>query len=86
MAQTRQGQLDVSWLDLTSNPHRQAVFSETHNTTQLLPLDKPRHTLSNKANDYQSFGYLFPAENCFDFQLLNHLISQLKVEIIKGGG
>jgi hypothetical protein len=52
--------------------------------TQLISVDKPRHVLSNETEGYQSFGHIFPAENCFDFQRLNYLISQLKIERIKG--
>jgi len=83
IAQTRQGQLDVAWLDLPRTQHRQAVFPNAHNMTQLISVDKPRHALSHETEGYQSFGHIFPIESCFDFHLLNRLIIQLKVERIK---
>ena len=83
IAQTVQGQLDIAWLDLDRNPQRQAEFPDAHRITRLSPAnnDSP---LSNNANGYQSMGYIYPAEQCFDYQQLSDLLSQLKVERIKG--
>lgn len=83
IAQTVQGQLDIAWLDLDRNPQRQAEFPDAHRITRLSP-ENNDSPLNNNANGYQSMGYIFPAEQCFDYQLLSDLLSQLKVERIKG--
>jgi G3E family GTPase len=36
LAQTQQGQLDVSWLDLPRNPHRQAAYPDAINQPVLV--------------------------------------------------
>jgi G3E family GTPase len=79
IAQTSQGQLDVSWLDISLNSQRQAVFPDTHTGTAAA--HQPQY---NKADGFQSFGAVFPAEICFCYKQLNDLLSQLKVERIKG--
>ncbi len=84
IAHAQQGQLDVAWLDLKRNPQRQASFPNTHNNTKPDTVDHADYKLSNKADGYQSFGHVFPARSCFDYQQLNDLLSQLKVERIKG--
>ncbi|NOR81662.1 MAG: GTP-binding protein [Methyloprofundus sp.] len=84
IAQTQQGQLDASWLDLQRNPQRQASFPNAHKITKLSSVDSADQELSNKAGGYQSFGHIFPAQSCFEYNQLNDFLSQLKVERIKG--
>jgi G3E family GTPase len=84
IAQTQHGQLDVAWLDLGRNPQRQASFPNAHKNTKLYPVNNADYPLSNKAGGYQSIGHVFPAESCFDYHQLSDLLSQLKVERIKG--
>lgn len=84
IAQTQQGKLDVSWLDLQRYPQRQASFPNAHKVTKLSSVDNAAQELSNKADGYQSFGHIFPAQSCFEYKQLNDFLSQLKVERIKG--
>jgi len=74
VAQTQQGQLDVSWLDLSRNPKRQASFPDSHKLTKFVPIE----------DLYQSFGRTFSEQSCFDYKQLKDLLSGLKVERIKG--
>ncbi len=83
IAQTQQGQLDIAWLDLDRNPQRQAEFPDAHRITRLSPENNDSPS-NNNANGYQSTGHIFSAEKCFDYQQLRDLLSQLKVERIKG--
>lgn len=83
IAQTQQGQLDITWLDISRNPQRQAAFPDAHQIPKLTPAANAS-SLSNNANGYQSIGHIFPAESCFDYKQLNDFLSQLKVERIKG--
>ncbi len=84
IAQTIQGQLDVTWLDMPRNLKRQAAFPNAHNITKVYPVNNIDHQLSNKTSGFQSFGHIFPVQNRFDFKKLNDFLSQLKVERIKG--
>jgi hypothetical protein len=51
---------------------------------QFTPADHSHEQLNNSADGYQSFGYVFPADSCFDYTQLNSLLSHLKAERIKG--
>ncbi len=84
IAQATEGQLDVSWLDIARNPERQAAYPSTHQINKIFPVDKELSALENIADGYQSFGYIFPEQSCFDFSLLNNLFRQLDAERIKG--
>ena len=84
IAQTIQGQLDVSWLDMPRNADRQTSFPNAHQITKISPAENTNYPLRNIADGYQSFGYIFPASSCFDYKLLNRLLNQLKAERIKG--
>ncbi len=83
-AQTVQGRLDVSWLDIARNPERQASFPNAHQITKTYASDSANVSLSNQADGYQSLGHIFPVSSCFDYKRLTRLLSQLKVERIKG--
>ena len=83
VAQTTQGHMDVAWLDIPRNQKRQAAYPNAHQITAYYPVSKHDH-LKNEADGYQSFGYIFPAPGCFDYLLLNNLLSQLKTERVKG--
>jgi G3E family GTPase len=83
-AQTVQGRLDVSWLDIARNPERQASFPNAHQITKIYPSDSANASLSNQADGYQSFGHIFPLSSCFDYERLTGLLSQLNAERIKG--
>ena len=83
IAQTIQGQLDVSWLDLSRNSQRQAAFPDAHKITQLIPAANAS-SLRNQTHGYQSTGHIFAAEHCFDYQQLSDFLGQLNVERIKG--
>jgi G3E family GTPase len=83
IAQTMQGQLDVTWLDMARNPQRRAVFPNAHPITKVTPADSEHHQLNNEADGYQSVGYLFPAHMSFDYEQLTRLVSQLTVQRIK---
>ena len=84
IAQTMQGQLDVTWLDMPRQPKRQAAFPNAHKISKIYPANNTDHQLSNKADGFQSFGHIFPAQSCFDYKQLNDFLSQLNVERIKG--
>jgi len=84
IAQTTQGQLDAAWLDLNRSANRQAAFPDRHKGIQFSPVGHLHEQLNNSADGYQSFGYVFPANSCFDYARLNNLLSQLKAERIKG--
>ena len=83
-AQTTQGQLDIAWLDILRNQQRQAAYPNAHQISKIYPVDSKHPHLENEADGYQSFGYIFPAQRCFDYLQLNNLLSQLKAERIKG--
>lgn len=84
LAQTQQGQLDVSWLDLPRNPHRQAAYPDAHKIRKLSVVNQSDHSLSHSADGYQSMGHIFPAQVCFDYQRLSDFFAQLQVERVKG--
>ena len=84
VAQTTQGQLDIAWLDISRNPQRQALHPNAHKLTKMSSVDSVRQQFKNEADGYQSFGYIFPEQSCFDYGQLNNLFGQLKVERIKG--
>ncbi|MGZ8952430.1 MAG: CobW family GTP-binding protein [Methylobacter sp.] len=88
VAQTVQGQLEVAWLNLTRNLERRASFPDAHQTGSIHLPDET--TLKNKdqlksitADGYQSYGTVFPEHNCFDYEHLQELLSQLEAERIK---
>ena len=84
VSETRQGQLDVSWLDIMRNPQRKAVFPNAHQVTKFSVGDNSHHSLSNEADGYQSYGHIFSEQICFDYDLLNRVLNQLNLERIKG--
>jgi len=84
IAQTIQGQLDIAWLDLASNSVRQATSPDAHKITKLISAVNTNYSINNKVDGYQSFGKIFPAQNCFDYKQFNLLLRQLEVERIKG--
>lgn len=84
IAQTTQGQLDASWLNLPRNPQRQASFTHANKSASLRPTENDPDTLYNHADDYHSFGQRFPAQYCFDFEQLQTQLSQFNAERIKG--
>lgn len=83
IAQTQQGQLDVDWLDISRNAQRHAEFPDAHQIKSLTPATHSS-SLGHHANGYQSVGYIFPDESCFDYQQLSDFLNQIKVERIKG--
>ena len=83
-AQTTQGHIDIAWLDMLRNQQRQAAYPNAHQISNIYPVDSEHPHLENEADGYQSFGYIFPAQRCFDYLQLNNLLSQLKAERIKG--
>ena len=84
IAQTTQGQLDVAWINLPRNHQRQAMYPQAHQISNIYAADNKQAQLENKADGYQSIGYIFPAQSCFDFLKLKNLFSGLKAERIKG--
>lgn len=78
LAQTQQGQLDVSWLDLPRNPHRQAAYPDAHKIRKLSVVNQSDHSLSHSADGYQSMGHIFPAQVCFDYQRLSDFLLSFK--------
>lgn len=84
VAQTTQGQLDVAWLDLKRLANRTAVFPNSHKDIQFSPIDSSHSEFNHSADGYQSVGYTFPANRCFDYARLNSVLSQLNAERIKG--
>ncbi len=84
ISETRQGQLDVSWLDIMRNTQRKAEFPNAHQVTQITVRENSHHTLNNMADGYQSFGHIFSEHTCFDYDLLNKVLNQLNLERIKG--
>ena len=84
IAQTIQGQLDASWLNLPRNPQRQTSFTHANKIASLRPTENGPDTLHNHADGYQSFGQRFPLQHCFDFEQLQTQLSQLNAERIKG--
>jgi len=84
IAQTTQGQLDIAWLDLNRSANRKAAFPDRHKDIQFTPVDHLHEQLNNSADGYQSFGYVFLANSCFDYVRLTTLLNQLKAERIKG--
>lgn len=84
IAQTMQGQLDITWLDMPRHPKRQAEFPNAHRISKIYPANNTDHQLSKFSDSYQSFGHIFPAQSCFDYKQLNDFLSQLNVERIKG--
>lgn len=84
ITQTTQGQLNIAWLDITSNPQRQALFPNAHKISKISPMTNSRQQLKNEADGYQSWGYIFPPHTCFDDIKLDRLFSQLKLERVKG--
>jgi len=84
IAQTIQGQLDVTWLDIPRHPKRQASFPHAHKASKFYPSNNPDHPLNNKADGFQSFGHIFPAQSYFDYKQLNNFLNQFKTERIKG--
>jgi len=84
VAQTIQGQLDIAWLDLNRSANREAAFPDRHKDIQFAPVGHLHGELNSNADGYQSFGYVFPAASCFDYEQLTTLLSQLKAERVKG--
>jgi len=70
IAQTQQGQLDVSWLDLLRNPHFQ------------IPIRSPN--LFQRKTFIKVLVVLFPEQSSFDYKQLKELLAGVKVERIKG--
>jgi len=84
IAETQQGQLDISWLDIIRNPQRKAVFPNAHRVQKFSKNNKPHHPLSHEADGFQSNGHLFSKQTCFDYNLLNSCLKRLNLERIKG--
>ncbi len=83
-AQTTQGHINIAWLDILRNQQRQAAYPNAHQMSDGHSIASKHPQLNNEADGYQSFGYIFPAQSCFDYLLLNKVFSQLKAERIKG--
>ncbi len=83
IAQTTQGQLDVAWLDMQRSSLRHAIFPQAHKITKIKSLNNIDQDLTHQAGDFQSVGYIFPKENCFDYPQLNKLLTELNTERIK---
>lgn len=83
-AQTTQGHINIAWLDILRNQQRQAAYPNAHQISKVHPVDSKHPQLNNEADGYQSFGYTFPAQSCFDYLQLNKVFSQLNAERIKG--
>jgi G3E family GTPase len=84
IASTQQGQLDAAWLDMPRNPQRQASFPNADQSPHHSSIDNAHTQLANEADGYQSYGYIFPAQRCFDFEPLSKIFIELNVERIKG--
>lgn len=84
IAQTTQGKLDIAWLNLPRNHQRQAMYPQAHQKTNIYAADNKQQQFENKADGFQSFGYVFSTQSCFDFVQLKKLFNQLKAERIKG--
>ncbi|MEE9423705.1 MAG: GTP-binding protein [Methylococcales bacterium] len=82
ISQTIQGQLDSAWLDVTRNPERCAIFPNAHRIINNLQTSDTYSQV--KADNYQSFGQVFPSHSRFDYQQLHNAFSHLKAERIKG--
>jgi len=74
-AQTTQGQLDINWLNLPRNPNRHPAFPKAHS-----------HQSRNNVNTtgYKSFSHIFSEQSLFNYGNLSTLLSELKVERVKG--
>lgn len=87
IAQTVQGRLDIAWLDLIRNPERQASFPDAHQDqfiqTAEVTLTNKDQLKTNAADDYQSFGAVFPEHSCFDYVRTSRLLSNLEAERVK---
>ena len=84
LAQTTQGKLEIAWLDLSRNHQRKALYPEAHQIPKFYPAHTTQAKQDNHADGYQSFSYIFPIENCFDYKKLNNTFKQLRLERIKG--
>ncbi|MGR9036895.1 MAG: CobW family GTP-binding protein [Gammaproteobacteria bacterium] len=81
VAHTVQGQLDAAWLDLPRNPERQAAFPKAHQAG-FLQTNKDQGRLK-AANDYRSFGHVFPEQSRFDYARTTQLLNRLEAARIK---
>ena len=84
IAHTTHGQLDIAWLDFPRTVNRQAFFPDAHRSQVFVANNDRDTTLINKANGFQSFGYVFSEQTCFDYQRLIDLLTKLEAERIKG--
>ena len=84
IAQTSEGQLDFSWLDIPRNIQRQALYPTAHQITEFHSYDAEQNKIIDQLNSYQSFGCIFPADHCFEYKKLNTLFNRLNIERIKG--
>ena len=74
LARTHFGQLDIAWLDLPASSGHHAHYPLHHN----------RYPDSTRNNDgYQSHGWLFPAQQLFDYACLLKLFRSLAATRIK---
>jgi G3E family GTPase len=83
VAETSQGQLELAWLDISTNKQRQAFYPYAHSNTKADPMGKKQMTLID-TDSYQSFGCIFPQGSCFDYEVLSRLLNEWEVERIKG--
>ncbi len=68
---TRYGKLSLDWLNIKRNPRRQAFYPEAHRT-------------DNKGNSqWQTQGWVFESECCFDYSALSAVCQQFQAERIK---
>jgi len=84
ISETEQGQLDIAWLDIQRNMQRTAVFPNAHQGSNISATEKTDPILNNKADGYQSSGYVFPKQIQFDFNQLDRALKQLNLERVKG--
>ncbi len=84
IAHTTHGQLGISWLDLPRTNERHASFPDAHRHQVFVAGESNDKTLTNKADGFQSFGYVFSEHTRFDYQRLMDLLAKLEAVRIKG--
>ena len=79
VAKTTQGKLNVDWLDLKRNSFRVAHFQHAHPN----PDEKILHSQKNSLDTYQTFGFVYSKECCFDLNKITSLLNKVSVERLK---
>ncbi|MBV0933134.1 CobW family GTP-binding protein [Marinobacterium weihaiense] len=87
---TTHGRLAQEWLDLDHRIQRQARYPQAHAAKpnlrphNLAPVDKPRVAepgkplaQSGSQDGYYSYGWMFAAEDCFDWNAIQHALDAM---------